>query len=190
MDEDQSMLQNLHVISNLKTGQKLCTLSSVFTIRDHGVMGGLMRRWYGEDRQANVSRITDLYKMAFLRCRVYALTEDRQSDEYIRLLEIISHSLTGLSTLVQTYRDDVSFVSKIEVLLQSISVFLKQHSVVSENPVVTPSRTTSPFLTATAHVRASPTQAQSSIMNASMPPYIDLSDGHERNDVCDGEGGK
>lgn len=118
-DASPTMLQNLHVVSSLKAGQKLFTNEAVYEVRDVSLLASLARRWLGEERQRNVDRVADLYTRALL-----TLSNSPPGRETDRLTTVLRQSIGGLAALQDTYRDDVAVVSRLRVVCDSVSDFL------------------------------------------------------------------
>ena len=124
MLSDLDMLQNLQTLSTLQHNQKLCTACKVFTVQDNsGVLTGLLRSWYGEDRQANVARLQALFSLAMLRCENLILKGTDVSMRE-RIVHVVEEALPGLARLAQTYRGDVATVSSLAVLAEDVRAFL------------------------------------------------------------------
>lgn len=122
MDDDHTM-QNLKIVSTLKANQKLNTSQVRFTVQENTSFSGVIRLWHGEDRNINIARVSALFNVTMLRCEVLALTS-KHSSTHIRLMQLIREATGGLRELIATYREDITSVSHIEVLIENVDSFM------------------------------------------------------------------
>lgn len=120
----QELLENLTIVSTIEVNQKLCTSSATFVVQRADLWSSLARRWYGEDRTRNLSRLQDLYTMAMLRCEIAELQEGESLPHTSRILRFVRTSLPGLKNLMTTYADDSTVQSKLRVLADDVESFL------------------------------------------------------------------
>ena len=133
MLSDSTMMSDLRTLSKLQLNQKLCTSGAHFTVQDSsGVINGLWRSWYREDRTGNVGRVQVLFSLAMLRCEVVLLkgaqhadTSDTSDTFVVRLVDTMRDALPGIGRLAQTYRDDVAIVSSLTVLSENVCAFIR-----------------------------------------------------------------
>ena len=135
-------LSNLNVLSALSQNDKLMTNDAGFDIYTPTSIRGIARLWYGEGRVQNIQRIRSTVHsgVAFcerclteISCMNHAPREGggmnlrmcNVSLQYLRMLDALTRSRTGLTNLLQTYRDDAANVSQITMIVHEIDDFLK-----------------------------------------------------------------
>ena len=134
---DQSA-QNLKTLSTLKSNQKLITTHVIWGIQEVSMLGGLYRRWFGEDRITNISRVSETIKNTIIKCKLLAYTDDH-AFEYKRLMQTLKESIMGLKVLLNTYRDDISICSQINIIIENVENFVDSYSSYQENFEADPS---------------------------------------------------
>lgn len=118
------ILHNLKIVGMLGEQDKLVT-SPHFGLRSPTTFRSILRRWYGENREADLVNLRNLMSSAICIAQlhntrdvdgsnasnIYALRNDR-------LIESLCAALTGMQTLLRTYHDDQETCAKIELLIQ------------------------------------------------------------------------
>ena len=101
--------QNLFIVRDLKPHEKLNTCEQLFSVQSPAWTSGLYRRWAGERRSLNISRVQEQFEIGLLR------HESGHAD----MLDLLVAALTGLEQLKMTYADDKQVVSQLSVLCVS-----------------------------------------------------------------------
>lgn len=126
------MLQNLRIVASIQPNEKLSTLGAVFSVYQASFSSSILRRWYGDDRQANAARVGELYNTALLACR-NAEHENRAHAVHM-LSDLLRTSLEGLHNLKITYQKDVSTAAMIDVCIERVLAYVGGLSAASELP--------------------------------------------------------
>jgi hypothetical protein len=103
-------LHNLRILSKLEPGDRLCTQQHPFVIiSDANWSMSSARRWLaGESRMQNIDAIMSLVTS----CITYGMGLDVK-------VELLRAS-RGLSSLIETYQDDRTAISALEIVLDLI----------------------------------------------------------------------
>lgn len=145
-DAERTM-NNLHVLGALSQNDKLLTNDDTFDIYTPTTMRALMRAWYGERRTQNIQRVKHTIRSAvafanksledvtcmmnssspssdtWTRSDSQQLRIDTTAKQHFRMCDALMKARAGMANLVQTYRDDATATSQINVLLQEIDDF-------------------------------------------------------------------
>ena len=115
---DIMRLRNLRVLSKLEVGDKLCTRQHPFTIMNESthlyqIPYTAMYRWlYCESRDQTIDAIC-----ALIDSCVQNDTHHEQVSSELTL------SARGIACLMETYRDDRTAVSSLEIILDTIKTY-------------------------------------------------------------------
>lgn len=115
---DIMRLRNLRVLSKLEVGDKLCTRQHPFTIMKESthlyqVPYSSMYRWlYCESRDHTIDAICALINSC--------VQNETQSEQVSAELTIAAR---GIACLVETYRDDRTSVSSLEIIIDTIKSY-------------------------------------------------------------------
>ena len=125
-------LRNLKVISKINIGDKLCTRTEQFTI-DPCRTFSLRLVWRmvtGDNREDTIESITKLcekcIKNSFIKS---SREEDIEHVSPPRLAKEFKGVVSGLKNLSETYKDDVSIVSIIEIIIERLDDYIKVNSI-------------------------------------------------------------
>src|SRR5438105_6816263 len=101
IEEKIEIVKNhLKSISSLLPGQTLSS-NDMSVVNNRSLASSLMRRWYGEDRNKTIERISSLIDEA---CN-------------FSLIEEMEKSIEGLNHLKMTYSTDQSIIKKIDEII-------------------------------------------------------------------------
>ena len=135
-------LGNLHVISAVSPYDKLITTGDTFDIHGPTRLREMYRTWFGERRSQNMSRIRQTVRAAIAYINKSwddasaLLSTTKHSDDtmklrvetivvqHVRMCEGLERSCAGLKNLIQTYRDDATVVSQLQLTITEIHDFL------------------------------------------------------------------
>jgi hypothetical protein len=133
----EKTIRNLSVIGSLSHNDKLLTRGETFSIHTPTSMRGMYRYFVGESREENMKEVQDCITSA----KQYVLNTiaqcERQENNFLLSMQIqermdicaqaivsLEKSVVGLSNLVLTYREDASTYSKIEMMMNEVTLFL------------------------------------------------------------------
>lgn len=132
MDATEKVLQNLSILSLVKQNDKLYTAADTFQLDPPVATRSLLRRWNGESRDNNVTRITEVITAAQTFV-LNTLREDEHRDairkeqsvrKQARVVSALEEAQIGLRNLITTYGYDPSCQVRLTLLDQSIADFL------------------------------------------------------------------
>ena len=118
---DIMRLRNLRVLSKLEVGDKLCTRQHPFTIMKESnhlyqVPYASMYRWlYCESRDQTIDAICALINSC--------VQSETQSKNHERVSAELKLAARGIACLVETYRDDRTSVSSLEIIIDTINSY-------------------------------------------------------------------
>ena len=106
---------NFKIISKLQPHMRLDTSSTLYKI--YGGNGGIIpvwavRWWSGYNRKQDISRLSTLYEKA--------IDFIKSNKEIIQMKESMKSSIPGLENLKVTYEEDLTIVSNLEYIIESI----------------------------------------------------------------------
>ena len=145
MDLDaERTLNNLHVLAALSPYDKLITNNDAFDIHGPTRLREVYRTWQGERRHQNMTRVRQTVRSAITYVNkslddANALLSSSQSQlgetmtlrvdtiivQHIRMCQGLQKSCAGLTSLLQTYRDDAMLMSQIQLTITEIGDFLR-----------------------------------------------------------------
>lgn len=140
-------LGNLNVLGAMSQNDKLMTNEDHFSIYTPTTFRAIVRTWYGERRCQNVQRVRTTirngisFAQTFLDDATRLLKEhpatpspnvvdgvrlriDTMVLQHIRMCDALRASTNGLTSMLQTYRDDAALRSQLTGLVQEITDFL------------------------------------------------------------------
>lgn len=130
--EAERTLRNLSIVGLLKQNDKLMTLADTFAISTPTSYRGAYRKWLGEERMANLTRVGEAVRagcayVTAAREEQCALPLQRQRLELSaqRMAEALARARVGLRHLGDTYADDSTCRVRIELLVQEVDDFLR-----------------------------------------------------------------
>ena len=115
MDEIENILINLRVLQSLPCHARLDTTTVLFRIHTQAawVPTPIKRWWAAQNRVTDINRIRTLYSKAITHVQ-------SNSNDCERVKEYLQQSLTGLKNLKTTYRNDVTTVALIDVVIDNV----------------------------------------------------------------------
>jgi hypothetical protein len=123
MELMDSILVNLKVISKLEPNIKLETDGILFKQVDWSIFPEWARRWwYGQSRTIIINKIKQLYKNSF------SIVKNSDKVAKLRILKAVSDSINGLTNLKQTYSEDSTITSQIDVIIEDINCIILQNT--------------------------------------------------------------
>ena len=144
-------LTNLKILSKIRQGDKLLYNNRTFVIDAWSYTQPLYRWYYSESRDTTVKNLEDFTSVLLKTIDIIYSNEFQQpsiennyytqvvstsipafkeenSNMLLNFVTEMKNALEGLSNLKQTYKDDISTVSGIDVLIEKISVRIKKIS--------------------------------------------------------------
>lgn len=105
---------NFKIISKLQPHMRLDTSSTLYKIYDtRGIIPVWAVRWWsGYNRKQDISRLSTLYEKA--------IEFIKSNKEIIQMKEAMKSSIPGLENLKVTYEEDLTIVSNLEYIIESI----------------------------------------------------------------------
>jgi hypothetical protein len=133
-------LRNLSILGRVKQNDKLTTLGETFSIHPPSTCRGLYRRWNGEYREQNISRVHEVVSTAFSillqqrRAGYHGAADDGDGVHHIstrriraaceRLTDALEQAQVGLHNLAHTYHDDVAASVRLTLLAGEIAALV------------------------------------------------------------------
>ena len=124
---DIMRLRNLRILSKLEVGDKLCTRQHPFTIMTESTnllsipMHAIFRWTYSESRTLTVDAISSL----IISVVEYGQNSSEQNRQ--KIAEELLTASRGIACLVETYRDDRTAVSSLEIILDTIRTYVSTY---------------------------------------------------------------
>tara|TARA_B100001989_G_C24549475_1_gene473276 strand:- start:538 stop:1101 length:564 start_codon:yes stop_codon:yes gene_type:complete len=180
--ETERALRNLTILGSISHNDKINTNEETFSIYVPTALRGLVRTWYSEKRCSNSQKIQDTVRagIAFVQNTSQELlvettetySKANKQKQCVRIFHSLEKSKIGLNNLQQTYRDDTTMHTQLQIIMDEIDDFVSivsQQSqmhflLLSSSPTVVPASSPISGLTALqlphAHV-SSPTNSDS-----------------------------
>jgi len=111
----QDILSNLKFVSKIQKGYKVNVKELSFN--NNNFLEWIKRKWYGETKEDTLKFVEDLYDLSFK-----TIINFKKRDELFyrnmsnNILNALQDSKEGIHSLIETYKEDVMFVSRIEAL--------------------------------------------------------------------------
>lgn len=119
--KSKKIVINLKLLGKLEMGVKLNTRGSYFSIDDTRWDQGVRRMWRGDNRDSTYEKISELIK------DTKELLEKDSSDEFKEfLIPILKLATKGLCSLKETYSSDKTFLSKIDLEIETMERIIKR----------------------------------------------------------------
>ena len=118
-------LVNLRILSKAKASCKLYTNAEVFCYSNpHTIVPEFITRWwYQENRDYSLNKINEVIDKA---CTV--MLSDETSHIYkMRFYNALKDSVSGLKIMKTTYQADISTISRIEIIIDTIDNHLLKY---------------------------------------------------------------
>lgn len=117
----ETVMHNLKIVGMVGEQDKLITAPR-FGLRPPTTLRAIMRRWYGENRDADLQNLRNLMSSAICIAQLNSVEAHRgtalHSVSNDRLIQAVCTALSGMQTLTRTYHDDQETCAKIELLIQ------------------------------------------------------------------------
>ena len=135
MEADRT-LRNLTVIARVKQHDKLVTIGDTFAIYPPTYMRGIVRKWQGEHRDANLQRVQETFHAACAYIEAHGRRDASPSSaacesphattklKCTRLVDALRQCVAGLENMHVTYSDDTTSCVRIQILIQNVRDFL------------------------------------------------------------------
>ena len=107
------LLINLKVLSNIGVQDKLLTIDKTFNLHPPSAFRTWYRLYYRENRTKNISDIEN------------CINECYEHENKPRIKNALKSVPAGLEKLSQTYKDDATLASRIDVLIENINIFIE-----------------------------------------------------------------
>ena len=138
--EDDKTLRNLGILSLITQNDKLNTKEDTFSIYVPTTWRGMMRYVYNENREHNIEKIQSCIREAkkFITANITnsTLYEDDQNNfsmkfehearkrSTTRMVSALQKSKKGLESLLITYKEDASAMSKLQIIIDEMDDFI------------------------------------------------------------------
>ena len=143
--ETEKTLRNLSVLGALMQNDKINTEGEIFSIYVPTISRGLVRKFYGENRETNVTHIQEAVRHAKTFVSQTLSTQRPLADSFnskmfcntqiqhsTRMIEAMNKAIKGLTHLIQTYRDDASISAKLDIICNEIQDFVNNIESIQE----------------------------------------------------------
>lgn len=134
VDVDKAMA-NLTILSMVRQNDKVYTSSDIMVIDPPSAQRAFLRRWYGESREGNLARFSEIVHGGMSCISTFLIIEqpsnpvlkDQSGRRTLRLVTALGDARQGLRNLVITYADDPGFTARLTLLIKEVDDFL--HSI-------------------------------------------------------------
>ena len=145
-----SCLTNLKILSKIKSGDKLYFYDNTFIIDSPALIQPISRWYYAESRQTTVKNLDELLIKLFgvidhiysselgkdgIEKNYYArlskpnvVFREENSSMLLQFINEMKNAIEGLGNLKQTYKDDISTCSSIDIIIEKLNVRIKKIS--------------------------------------------------------------
>jgi hypothetical protein len=148
IQEPSPLLENLTILSTIENGDKISWYEDKFFVYKWDYYQGLRRWWNSETRNNSITKLEEFIEDVFKTIDFIISSEIPNSNAnsyYIRnknkkvtslkdetkeklkiIVDRLLNSLNGLQNLKQTYENDLSVCSSIDILIEKINVRTKK----------------------------------------------------------------
>lgn len=120
--KSKKIVINLKLLGELEMGVKLNTRENFFSIDDTRWDQGVRRTWRGDSRNSTYEKISELVSES-----KNLLEEQKDNDEFKEfMIPILKNAVKGLSSLKDTYSSDKTFLSKIDLEIETMERMVKR----------------------------------------------------------------
>jgi hypothetical protein len=141
-------LSNLKILKNIKSNDKLYYENDTFYLDEPAYVQGVTRWWYSGSRINTLQSLNEFVEKLFKTINSVYSTDDNDSEitntyyskvtktanvfkeENSKVLmnftTCMTNAIDGLTNLKTTYKDDVTTVSNIEIIIEKINVRVKK----------------------------------------------------------------
>lgn len=143
-------LTNLKILSKIKSGDKLYYYENAFIIDSPALIQPISRWYYAESRTTTVKHLEELLVKLFqtidhiyssevgketIENNYYArvsktniVFKEENSQMLLQFINEMKNAIEGLGNLKQTYKDDISTCSSIDIVIEKLNVRIKKIS--------------------------------------------------------------
>ena len=140
MEYKNGIILNLKIISQIKEKEKLTIKEECLSIDKNGFFQGVSRWFSNSNRVETLNNIEIIYKSAFNMTKDILKKIKNNEEEQLenskdfeenptqifqRLSYDLRNSIKGLNNLKITYKNDVSIVTRIDILINNINNHIK-----------------------------------------------------------------
>jgi hypothetical protein len=146
-------LTNLKIISKLQVGDKLLYHDNQFNIDKWFYLQPLIRWYYSESRSSTLKHLNEFIENVFHLIEIIYSSEmgtlennyyipvskqpvfnEENSSLLINIVNELQNAVNGINNLKQTYNNDITIVSSLDILIEKIQVRIKKvHNSLSIN---------------------------------------------------------
>ena len=145
-------MTNLKILASIKVGNKICydKLSSKFMIDEWSYSQPFTRWWNDEGRKVTVKSLEEFIQKVFKAInsiyssevkepyadvqntyyteltRPQSIFKEENSTLLLSFVNEMQNSVSGLNNLKQTYKDDISIVSSLDIIVEKLNVRIKK----------------------------------------------------------------
>ena len=152
--DTERVLRNLTILGSISHNDKINTNDETFSIYVPTALRGIVRTWYSEKRCSNGQKIQDVVRIgiSFIQNTSQELSSENsetyskanKQKQCVRIFNALEKGKIGLGNLQQTYRDDTTMHTQIQLIINEIDDFI---SIVSQQPQMKYLLDTSPVTT-------------------------------------------
>lgn len=121
----EELLQSLFVVSRLSVNDKLVSDGLRFSIRQPSYYRILVRMYFNENRGKNIDALRMVFQLSMKGVLLHSYK--CEIAEKIRFLDALIPACNGLKNLIETYREDVETVSRLQILVDEVQDFVQTH---------------------------------------------------------------
>lgn len=132
--DTERALRNISILGSISQNDKLNTNDETFSIYVPTVLRGAVRLWYSEKRCSNIQKIQENVRLAITFIQnssqeFSSLTSETYSsaarqNQCRRMFNSLEKSKKGLANLQQTYRDDTTMFTQLQIIMDEIDDFI------------------------------------------------------------------
>lgn len=145
-------LTNLKILSKIQPGDKLSYYNGVFSIDAYDYIQGPRRWWFSESRQTTLTNLENFvntvfktidciysrefqnihtsidnsYYIKFAKNHTNKVFKEENSNLLITFINEITNAINGLEKLKHTYKNDISTISSLEIIIEKLNVRIKK----------------------------------------------------------------
>lgn len=117
------IILNLKIIGKIPCEGKITTYSGKIRLDNPGSLSWLYRWWRGDSRHKTISHIKNIINNALSLSKSHR--NSKKGSKHLKRLEVsFSESLLGLQNLIQTYQDDTTMVSSLDIMIDKVKTEL------------------------------------------------------------------
>jgi uncharacterized protein YsxB (DUF464 family) len=136
---------NLKILSKIQVGDKLLYQDGLFYIDCWTYIQPIYRWYYNESRSSTLKYLNDFIQSVFNLIEIIYSNEmgtlennyyiqvskpeifnDENSTLLVNIINELQNAINGLNNIKQTYKQDIHFVSSIDILIEKIQVRIKK----------------------------------------------------------------